>query len=232
MVRFTPCLAALVLVASAEAAPWGQPDKAAYTRAALNRTEVEGLQGWRTDLYAEYGLSDRWTVTAKYERVTFDDFSQFEAGGWRTTVRRSFALSDAWVASAEAGILEGEAIGGASGCQSTGGEARAGLAHSFSRKSEDRQRYGFWFAEAAVRAHADGCQRYRLEAGYGREVARNIWLVNQLWLDQGSENARSLKHQFEYVLRRGAYDFSAGSLIELGGEFEEAGLFASVARRF
>ena len=232
MVRSTLCLAAFIFAMDAEAAPWGQAEKAAFARAALNRTEVEGLQGWRTDLYTEYGLTDRWTVTAKYERVTFEDFAEFEASGWRTTLRRSFALSEAWVVSAEAGVLEGEAIGGASGCQSTGGEARAGLAHSFSREAKKVQRYGFWFAEAAVRAHSDGCQRYRLEAGYGREIARNIWLVNQFWLDQGSENARSLKHQFEYVLRRGAYDVSTGSLVELGGEFEEVGLFISLARRF
>ena len=236
MVRSLTCILAGILLPAfclpAEAGPWGQPDKAAYGRFAVNRTEVEGLPGLRTDLYGEYGLSDRWTLTAKYERVTFDEFSEFTASGWRTTLRRSFSLPDAWTASLEAGVLEGEAIGGAAGCQSTGAEARSGIGRSFARGEGAKRRNGFWFAEAAIRAHSDGCQRYRLEAGYGREVTRNIWLVYQFWLDQGSENARSLKYQFEYVWRRNAFDISAGSLVELGGEFQEAGLFLALARRF
>ncbi|WP_156807818.1 hypothetical protein [Henriciella marina] len=216
----------------AGAGPWGQPDEAAYGRFAINRTEVEGLPGLRTDIYGEYGISDHWTLTAKYERVTFDEFSEFTASGWRSTLRRSISLADAWTASLEAGVLEGEAIGGAAGCQSIGAEGRSGIGRSFARGKGTKRRNGFWFAEAAIRAHSDGCQRYRLEAGYGREMTRNIWLVNQVWLDQGSENARSIKYQFEYVWRREVFDISAGSLLELGGEFEEAGLFLALARRF
>lgn len=237
MVRRLLCLTFLFVSQQAEASPWGRPDDGVYMRAALHTGEVEGLSASRVDLYGEYGLSERWTATAKYERVTFDGFSEFAASGWRTTLRRTLPLSGNMVASLEGGVLEGEAIGGAAGCQSFGGEARGGLGQSFTLGSgtnhgDRRRRYGFWFAEVAARAHSDGCQRYRLETGIGREVSTDIWLIAQAWFDQGSENARSQKYQVEYLWRRGALDLSIGSLVELGGEFEEKAVFFSIARRF
>ena len=83
-----------------------------------------------------------------------------------------------------------------------------------------------------MRAHDDGCQRFRIEAGYGREMIKNGWAITQLWVDQGSENAASQKYQVEYLWRTPVGDLSAGSQIELGGAFEETSVFVALARRF
>lgn len=224
------CLAALIALPG-HASPWGQEDGQIYARLLVSRGEVEGLASSRLDGYGERGLGQGWTVTAKYERVAFDRFPEFSSSGWRATARRSFSLSEQYVASVEVGALEGEAIGGAAGCQSIGAEARTGIGRSY-QTGKQTKRGAFWFADGAVRVHDDGCQRYRLEAAYGREVFTGVWAITQVWLDQGSENARSQKYQVEYLWRTSIGDISAGSQLELGGEFEETSLFVAVARRF
>jgi hypothetical protein len=232
MVRNLVFVQAVLLAAlPAHAGPWGRADGAIYGRVSVSRGEVEGLLSNRLDLYGEYGLGHDWTASLKYERVTFDDFSEFTAHGWRATARRTFELTEQVVWSIEGGVLQGEAIGGAAGCQSFGAETRAGLGRSF-KMGDKKIRHGFMLAETAMRAHSDGCQRLRLELGYGREIAGNIWLISQAWFDHGSFNATSQKYQAEYLWRTGLGDFSVGTLTELGGEFEETSVFLAVSRRY
>ena len=211
VIRHAFFLAALSAL-PAHASPWGQGEGEIYARVAAFQGDVEGLSSSRLDLYAERGFGAGWTATAKYERG-------------------SYQLSEKLVASIEGGVLEGEAIGGAAGCQSIGVEARTGLGRSF-QTGKKRPRNAFWFLEGAMRAHDDGCQRFRIEAGYGREMIKNGWAITQLWVDQGSENAASQKYQVEYLWRTPVGDLSAGSQIELGGAFEETSVFVALARRF
>jgi len=230
VIRHAFFLAALSAL-PAHASPWGQGEGEIYARVAAFQGDVEGLSSSRLDLYAERGFGAGWTATAKYERVSFAGYDEFAANGWRLTGRRSYQLSEKLVASIEGGVLEGEAIGGAAGCQSIGVEARTGLGRSF-QTGKKRPRNAFWFLEGAMRAHDDGCQRFRIEAGYGREMIKNGWAITQLWVDQGSENAASQKYQVEYLWRTPVGDLSAGSQIELGGAFEETSVFVALARRF
>ncbi len=215
----------------ASASPWGRADDQFYTRVAVSRFTVEGLDGLRSDTYGEYGLNNDWTVTLKYERVDFEEFSEFSSDGVRATLRRSFSLTPSVVASLEGGMLRGAAIGGAAGCETLGAEMRAGVGQSL-QLGEKRKRDIFWFAEGAVRAHDDGCLRRRLELGYGERLTPNIWLISQAWFDVGTTNAASSKYQLEYLWRAGALDISAGTLLEFGGEFEENAFFIALARRF
>ncbi|WP_084419181.1 hypothetical protein [Henriciella litoralis] len=231
MVRLCPVLIAVFAAAPCHAGPWGQPHGDLYSRVAISLGEVEGLASGRVDAYAEYGLSDTWTSTLKYERVAFDGYPEFTADGWRATLRRPFRLGETYQASIEFGLLEGAAIGGAAGCKSLGVEGRAGLGRSYKENTE-QDRDGFWFADIAYRAHEDGCERYRLEAGWGREIYPGIWTITQAWLDDGTTNASSQKYQFEYLWRLPAVDLSIGVLQELGGEFEESAAFFAVAKTF
>ena len=231
MVRYTILLMAAVAALPCHAAPWGRHDGEFYSRVAVSRGEVEGLASARLDTYGEYGLSESLTATVKYEAVQFDNYPEFSADGWRATLRKTFRLTSRTAFSFEAGALQGEAIGGAAGCQSLGVEARSGLGRSFP-VGKDAERSGFWFAEAALRAHDDGCLRRRIELGYGQEIYPSIWLVTQAWLDEGDENSSSRKYQAEYLWRTPVGDLSAGTLVELGGAFEETAIFVAMARRF
>ena len=231
MVRLSLVLIAAFAAAPCHAGPWGQADGDLYTRVAVSLGEVEGLASSRVDAYAEYGLSGTWTSTLKYERVIFDGYPEFAADGWRATLRRPFRVGKTYQASIEFGLLEGAAIGGAAGCESLGIEARTGLGRSYKEDAE-QDLDGFWFADIAYRAHEDGCERYRLEAAWGREIYPGIWTITQAWLDDGSTNAGSQKYQFEYLWRLSAADVSIGLLQELGGEFEESAAFVSVAKTF
>lgn len=231
MLRWATILLAPAWAQPALASPWVRGDSDLYSRIAVSRQDVEGLSGTRYDLYSEYGLTDDWTVTAKYERVDFDSFSEFDSHGWRTTVRRGFALGSGMVASLEAGALQGEAIGGAAGCQSIGAEARAGIGQTAQIGGKHKIDI-FWFAEGAFRAHDDGCNRHRFEIGYGQRAFQDVWLISQAWFDDGDRNASSSKYQIEYLWRTSGVDLSAGTLIEFGGEFEESAVFFALARTF
>ena len=211
----------------AAAAPWVQEDGGLYTRGAVGQEEVDGLTGVRTDLYAEYGLTSKLTLTGKVDYVSYTDASDFDADGWRTSLRYQLATVGALVWSAEAGALQGAAIGGRNGCDALGGEIRSGLAWS----GEWRSRQIFVFGEAASRFHS-GCQRDRFAFGLGQQTDDHIWSVTQVWLEDGDINARSVKFQSELVWRTNAADFSFGYRQENGGDFEEQSLFLALARQF
>ena len=215
----------------ASASPWVRQESELYTRLAVSNHTVEGLDGVRYDSYAEYGLAGDWTVTLKYERLDFSRYSEYDRDGWRVTARRGYDLGNGLVAALEGGALSGDAIGGAAGCEALGAEARAAIGQS-ARIGGKAGLDVFWFAEAAVRQHEDGCTRQRLELGFGQQIQKDVWVVTQAWLDEGDRNAASRKVQLEYLWKGSQFDISAGTVVEFGGEFEESALFVSLAKTF
>lgn len=209
------------------AAPWVQDAGDFYTRIAVASEEVEGLQAQRQDIYVEYGLSERWTLSAKAESIAYDDASDFDATGWRATVRRSLFQMSGFTGAVEVGALEGAAIGGANGCETLGAEVRTGLAWSGTVRKQDT----YVFAEIAGRFH-EACQRERLEVGFGQKLRGQLWGVTQIWIEQGTQNAQSTKIQSELMWSGARLDLSVGYRQEYGGQFEEDGIFFSVARDF
>ena len=211
----------------ASAAPWTRDDGELYTRISLASEEVEGLQGWRSDAYAEYGLTSDWTVTVKVEGVAYEDAEDFNGQGWRATARRKLYHRGTFNVTAEAGLLQGEAIGGRNGCETLGAEARTGASWS----GRWRKRETYLFGEVAGRFH-DDCQRERYEFGFGQQASRNIWNVTQVWIERGDTNAKSDKVQSELLWRSDLADFSIGYRNENGGRFREESIFFAVAKRF
>ncbi len=219
-----------VFAVKASAAPWGQQKGETYARVAYAAEDVEGLSAHRYDAYAEHGFADSWTVTAKAETVRFVDSEDFNAEGFRATVRKELYRGDRFVVSVEGGVLNGAAFGGApDGCDTTGAEARVGAGWS---GGFDEDREWFAFADLARRAHEGGCERDRLELGYGSRVVGDVYVVNQLWLERGSEDARSDKIETAIVWRAGFADVSLAYREELSGRFDETGIVFAVAKRF
>lgn len=212
---------------SALAAPWVQDDGGLYARISLVDEEVQGLQGYRTDAYLEYGLTDRWTASFKLEQVDYQEAPDFDSEGWRATLRRSLYKSESIKVSLELGVLQGSAIGGRNGCDELGGEIRTGVAWS----GELRKQSAFAFGEVASRMHGD-CERQRLEAGLGLQLSESIWSVSQVWIERGAREAASDKFQSEWVWRTDAADLSIGYRRELGDAFQEESVFAAIARQF
>ena len=70
---FTQLFTAATLAGAGSAAPWVGDDGGWYGRALVAHDTLCDADGWRGDLYAEYGLTDAWTVTAKSESVTYPD---------------------------------------------------------------------------------------------------------------------------------------------------------------
>lgn len=212
---------------TAAAAPWIQEEDKAYVRVAYAREEVEGLQAHRADLYGEFGLTRLWTVTGKVEGVAYDDAEDFNAQGWRATARRRVFQRGALVGSVEVGASQGAAVGGSNGCETLGAETRVGLAWSGQWRKTDI----FAFSELAERLH-DGCLRHRFEFGLGQRATENIWVVSQVWIERGTQNAESDKIQTELLWKGDAVDFSVGYRQENGRVFDESGVFIAIARRF
>ena len=211
----------------AGAAPWIQEEGALYTRAALVKETVEGLQGYRGDAYLEYGWSETWTLTLKGEAVRYTGVDGFDSQGWRTTARRLFYDSDRIKISGEAGLLQGSAIGGRNGCDRLGAEARMGVSWS----SRPQRNPYFLYLEGAGRFHGS-CERQRLEAAYGYEAFPSIWTITQVWIERGATDAQSDKIQTELVWQTETFDLSFGLRQEIGNAFQEEGVFVAIARTF
>ncbi len=228
MLGRVPLICILVLSwPEAAAAPWTQEHGALYTRASVARESVEGLSAWRADAYTEYGLTETWTASFKLEAIEYTDAQDFNGQGWRATVRHRLIQLGAFNVTLEGGVLKGAAIGGRSGCETLGVEARGGVSWSGAWLKQQT----FAFAEAVQRDH-DGCRRTRYEFGLGQEAFDDIWTVTQVWLERGAANAESNKIQTELVFSGDRTDYSIGYRTENGGFFDEESIFLAVARRF
>lgn len=211
----------------AAAAPWTLKRDAIYARTSLAGERVEGLEAWRGDVYAEYGVRDWLTASFKYETVMYPSASDFDADGWRATLRQRVFQKGTFNWTIETGLLEGAAIGGRNGCDTLGVEARTGVSWSGKWRNQER----FAFAETVIREH-EGCRRYRQEIGLGQRVTKNIWSITQVWLDRGSPNASSHKAQTELLWRQDRTDYSIGYRNENGGFFVEESIFVAIAKTF
>jgi hypothetical protein len=213
----------------ADAAPWVRDEGGWYGRALVARDTLGGAEGWRADGYAEYGLNDDWTLTAKAEAVTYPDFEAFDREAYRLTLRRHLFARGSWTAGVEAGPIYGSTATGLSLCEGAGFESRTGIGTS--RVSKAGHPW-YVFADAAYIAQGDACSRARAEIGYGADLSRRVFVTQQVWIEEGERTANSLKLENQIGLHFGAVDVSLGYREELGGEFEETAiLIAVVARR-
>ena len=171
---FTQLFTAVTLAGAASAAPWVRDDGGWYGRALVAHDTLGDANGWRGDLYAEYGLTDAWTVTAKSESVTYPDYEAFDRDAFRLTLRRKLFTHKNWTAGAEAGPIYGSTVTGLSGCEGFGFETRGGLGYSGVRKT-GRKFYAF--ADAAYIRQETGCERVRAEFGYGSDLTERVFLT-------------------------------------------------------
>lgn len=189
----------------AEAAPWVREDGGWYARALGAHDTLNGADGWRLDFYGEYGVTDKITVTVKNEAVTYPDFRAFYGSTLSGSNGRSLVF-----------------------CEGTGIEARIG--GGWSGHYRDRPLYAF--VDAAHLAQDGGCNRNRIEAGYGQDLSRHIFIGQQIWFEEGEISGRSVKTETQLGVHFGPADVSLGYREEIGGAFNEnAVLIAVVMRR-
>lgn len=223
-------LAAIILSSwgfDAQASPWTQEEGAVYARIAWADETIEQSAAERADAYAEFGITDTWTVTAKVEHVDYAPNDSFDSTAWRATLRRHLFSYSGFVGSLEAGVLNGAAIGGRRGCDRLGGEARIGLGWSGALRGTDT----FTFVEAATRQH-EACYRNRLEFGLGQRATERFWVVTQIWSERGDQDAISDKSQTDLVWRGDDFDVTLSYREELSGAFDETGLVVSLSTRY
>jgi hypothetical protein len=221
--------------APAHAAPWTQDPGNIYARASiaaetLETTNAISVDATRYDVYAEYGLADRWTITAKAESIAYEnDLSDFNREAYRATVRHLLWQNESgWKISAEAGAVYGATSAGIFGCDTLGGEARLSAGKSGALKDRDY----YLFGDIAIIGYEDGCRRERAEFGYGSQVLGRVHLGQQVWLEQGNQSATSVKVETMLSYQFDRFDLSAGYRDEIGGEFEEdAYVIAITVRR-
>ncbi len=231
MMRIVYFLAGLVLsgVAAsnpAHAAAWVQEKGGVYLRAGLAEEDFSGFTAVRRDLYAEYGLTDRWTVAAKYEEQDFVASNIFDRTGARVTLRRQLYKQGDWSVAAEGGYLEGEAIGGLAGCSSPGFEARIGAG----RGRVLANNTGFAALDLGVRSHENGCARARLETVLGYTDWDGWTYTAQVWLERG-QGTRSDKVELLVSRLVGPVELAAGYRVEVSGAFEERATVLAIALR-
>lgn len=226
-------LAGASAAGTAEAAPWVRDDGGWYARALAARDSLNGTEGLRFDLYGEYGVTDKITVTLKNEAVLYADAPAFDRDYWRLTVRRTLGSYKGWTAGAELGAFHGSTLNASSGnglffCEGTGFEGRAGGGWS----GVYAKRPFHAFADVAYVEQGAGCDRTRLELGFGQDLSDRIFVGQQLWIEDGDLSGRSVKTETQLGIRLGPADVSVGYREEIGGTFNEnAVLVAIVARR-
>ena len=199
----------------ASAAPWVQPEESYYARTALSHESLEGNPGWRGDLYIEYGLTKTWTVTSKTETVRFSDAPLADGDGLQLNLRRELYRGPRLSVTAEIGALQGRAIVGNNGCDTPGIELRTGAGWSQKLFKQDA-----YFTGELVRREHEACARNRFEFGTGRKLSRSIWLSSQVWIERGTDGARSDKIKTELLWLNGRLDYAVGTRQETGCLFE------------
>lgn len=213
----------------ASAGPWTRDKGAGYASVTVLGQSIDGEEAVRGELYGEYGLTTKWTLSAQLEGLTFPDLAGFDQYAYRATLRRQVWSGGVWRAAIEGGVVGGEAIGGTiGGCDTAGGEARVSFGGGGRNK---KGRDWFTFIDGVVREHGN-CRRGRIEAGYGMEVLPNWFTVNKVFLEDGTDNARSAKAETTIFRRFGRTDIGIGLRQEFGGSFQETGVLFSVERRF
>ncbi|KCZ98192.1 hypothetical protein HPO_11334 [Hyphomonas polymorpha PS728] len=226
-------LAGASAAGTADAAPWVREDGGWYARVLGAHDTLNGADGWRLDLYGEYGVTDKITVTLKNEAVTYPDFRAFDRDTWRLTARRTLGSYKGWTAGAEFGAFHGSTLSGSGAqglvfCEGTGFEGRVGAGWS----GNYRGRPLYAFVDAAHLAQDGGCNRNRIEAGYGQDLSRHIFIGQQVWFEEGEISGRSVKTETQLGVHFGPADVSLGYREEIGGAFNEnAVLIAVVMRR-
>lgn len=216
----------------AEAGPWVRDDGGWYARALAARDSLNGEEGWRLDLYGEYGLTPKLTATLKNEAVIYPGAPAFDRDLWRLTVRRTLASHKGWTAAAEIGAFHGSTLNGsaASGlvfCEGAGFEGRLGAGWSGSY----RGRPLYTFVDVARLSQGDGCDRTRLEAGYGQDLTRNIFIGQQLWFEEAAISGQSVKTETQLGVHFGPVDVSLGYREEISGNFNENAVLIAVSAR-
>lgn len=215
---------------TASAGPWGQGAGNTYAEIAVLGQRIDGAGAVRGELYAEYGVTDKWTVISQLEGVTFPALDGQDQYAYRATIRRQFWQNGRFTAAFEGGVAGGEAIGGTiGGCDTVGAEARISLGATGQTKRNDRS--WFAFADGVVREHGN-CRRQRIEAGFGQEIWPKWWTVNKVYLETGTGNARSIKLDSKISRQFGRNELGIGYRQEVGGRFREIGVVASLVRRF
>ena len=219
----------LAVSGTAEAGPWTQAPGGIYARGIISSERLDGEDGWRGDLYGEYGLTSHWTVTGKVESVRYEYGGVSDRDAYRLSVRRQLWSNEAgWVAGAEAGLIHGSAVAGVYGCEGWGSELRA----SVGRSGTYRERDYYLFGGFAQINQENGCSRQRLEFGYGADIGGHFFTSQQLWLEQGNQSARSIKSDTQLGYHFPLVDVALGFREEYGGEFDEqAWLLAFTVRR-
>ncbi|WP_340692129.1 hypothetical protein [Hyphomonas sp.] len=213
----------------AEAGPWTRDDGGFYLRGLVSTETLDGLDGTRADVYGEYGLTDRWTLTGKTEAVAYEDsIGDIDRQSYRVSLRRQLWSHKGFTFGAEAAAVYGSAIAGTFGCDEWGGEARLSGGYSGVRKS-----LGFYlFSDFAMISHQDGCVRHRAEFGYGADISDRIFVTQQVWLERSNDSADSNKFESQVGYHFGHVDVSVGYREEFGGAYEEnAYLIALTTRR-
>lgn len=221
---------ALIILCSggvASAGPWVQDKGDVFARLSYVEEDHDGFGAVRGDIYGEWGLTDRWTLSGKYERVDFETSNVFDSDGWRITGRRKLWSGKTWVTSAEVGLLEGAALGGFRGCESLGMEVAAGLGWS------TQSRFGNFYASGTIarRQHSEGCFHDRFEGVFGYTLPSSRILTYQLWSERG-ETDRSDKMEIMMSQRFGVVEPGIGIRREVSGEFEESALVFAISARF
>lgn len=218
---------AVSLAGMAEAAPWTREEGGWYARALAARDTLNGAEGWRTDVYGEYGLTNRLTLTAKAESVAYDGFAAFDQDTYRLTLRRQLLTAGNWTLGAELGALHTSTELSFTTCAGSGGEARTGLGYSGERKG----RKFYAFGDAAYIRQEDGCERRRIELGYGSDLTDRIFLTQQVWLEDGTRSADSIKTESQFGVHFRRFDLALGYRDEIGGQFDETAVLVTLTAR-
>ncbi len=197
-----------------------------FTRASLALEDHGSFNANRSDFYAEYGLTDTWTLAGKFETVDFETSNAFDADGFRVQARRALWRNDFWSTTAAVGYLEGAAVGGRLGCESSGGEIEFGIGNS-GYLGEDSYFAGLTLGH---RSHENSCQTSRLEFVMGVSDADGFSYTTQYWSERG-DNGNSDKVEFMISRDLGRFEAGFATRYEIGGAFEEQAYVFSLAYR-
>lgn len=235
MIVLSPIMAKLYVIlalylwssAAVFAAPWTQPAETLYMRSSVSWGSLNTDRLLRADLYLEYGLRERWTLTAKGETGYLPEYALSTGTALRATTRHTLVQSPQIRVSLEAGLVYREPEPFATWCEGLNYEVRGGGVW----QARAAARSVAIYAEAAIIAQAR-CQSYKWELGLNYPIGSAFSLHTQFWSERGARLTPSDKIQSEIIWHSGANDISFAVRRERGGAFDEHAVLLALARRF
>ena len=206
------------------AGAWTQAKGDGYRATSVSRERGDFGESWRHESYLEYGLTPRYTLSGKLETLWRLDAQFSDRTTGELSIRRQLYRTENSVVSIQAGALLGEALEGDT-CEGEGGEVRLSYGRNLNLSGK-----AAYVVVAAAHRKRGTCDRNKVDFAVGVDLSENWNVQVKAFGETGGGDSLKLETMLSQKIRE-SY-LGIGVREEVGGQFNETGVFVSLWKRF